>query len=345
MHKYSPLVVCLLASFAFAGNPNVTAPINNSTVQSPVHFAATAGSTTCSQGVASMGIYVTTGNKTFVENGTTLDTNLTLADGTYTSTIEQWDKCGGASKTHVTYSVSGGGGSGSGTTLSNIQASGGWSGFGELPPDYAICSSCGSGITWSMKQGITSPSLSGKAAKYTIGGTKPYADVLWNNHLIGPFSSQGLPDPGNKLIATLSKFTYDIYFYGDDLSLSENIEFDLGQFFNDHGYLFGLQCQIVNGKVWGLWNPNANHWEDTTIPCNPPSKTWNHAIFEFERTSTNELLYKTVTLNGVTTNINVTYPRYSTPGWDGLVVNFQLDGNYKQAPYSVYVDKLNVTYQ
>jgi hypothetical protein len=31
-------------------------------------------------------------------------------------------------------------------------------------------------------------------------------------------------------------------------------------------------------------------------------------------------------------------------GWYGIVVNFQLDGNYKQSPYTVYLDKLSVTY-
>jgi hypothetical protein len=324
-----------MGTFAFAGNPNVTAPVNGSTVSSPVHFAATAGSTSCKEGIASMGIYVTSGQKTFVENGSTLDTNLNLSDGNYDSTIEQWDNCGGANTTHVSYTVSGSG-NGGGKTLSSIQNSGGWEGWGELPPNYNICSSCGSGVTWNMKQGISSPSMSGHAAEYTIGGKEAYSDVLWNNHLIGPNSSQGMPDPDETIVPPLHNFTYDVYFYGDNLSLAENLEFDLGQWFDNYGYLFGMQCQIVNGSVWGLWNPDKNHWEATSIPCKPGSNTWNHLTMKFQRTSSD---------NGVTTNINITYPRYYTPGWYGLVVNFQLDGNYKQAPYSVYVDNLNITYE
>jgi hypothetical protein len=31
-------------------------------------------------------------------------------------------------------------------------------------------------------------------------------------------------------------------------------------------------------------------------------------------------------------------------GWRGIVVNFQLDGNYKHSAYSVYLDKFNFTY-
>jgi len=34
-------------------------------------------------------------------------------------------------------------------------------------------------------------SMSGDAAEFNVGGWTPYSDALWNNHLIGPGSSQG----------------------------------------------------------------------------------------------------------------------------------------------------------
>ena len=95
----------LLISSAFAG-VTVTAPTKGATVQSPVHYAATAGSTSCSKGVASMGIYTAPGVLTYVTNGTSLSTDLTLSPGTYNTTVEQWDYCGGASSTAVTITVS-----------------------------------------------------------------------------------------------------------------------------------------------------------------------------------------------------------------------------------------------
>ncbi|HUA16566.1 MAG TPA: hypothetical protein VMG31_14820 [Verrucomicrobiae bacterium] len=418
--------VVLPASLAFAG-PNITAPKNGATVPKVVHFSATAGSTSCSNGVASMGVYSSPGVLAYVSNGTTLDTDLTYSTGTYDSTVEQWDNCGGASTTHVSitvteksgvyvtspssgstvgssvhfaatatstcskgvaamgiytapyqkaYVVSGDsldtsltlspgkynttieewdkcGGAATaassitvtgGKTFSEVQANKGWIGYGELPPKYAICTSCGSGVTWSLGHGVTSPALSGNAAKFSIGGKTPYADVLWVNHLIGDGSTEGLPDSSHTLIPTLHNFTYDVYFYGTNLSLSENIELDLGQFFNNQAYLFGLQCQIVNGQVWGVWNNVSNKWVRTSVPCKPKSNSWNHVVLDFERTSGDQLLYKSVTLNGVTTNLNIEYPPISAPGWWGVVVNFQLDGNYKQSPYSVYVDKMNIGY-
>src|SRR5437588_4932299 len=122
----------------------VTSPANKSTVTSPVHFAATA-TTTCSKGVASMGIYTAPNQKAYTVSGASLSTDLTLSAGTYNTTVEEWDNCGGASTTPVTITVSGG--STKGSTFSSLQNSKGWTGYGELPPIYDICSSCGSGVT------------------------------------------------------------------------------------------------------------------------------------------------------------------------------------------------------
>lgn len=82
----------------------VTSPLNNSTVVSPVTFVASAGSSTCAKGVASMGIYVNN-VKNYVVNGASLNTSLSLANGTQHITVEEWDKCGGAATTHLTLNV------------------------------------------------------------------------------------------------------------------------------------------------------------------------------------------------------------------------------------------------
>jgi major membrane immunogen (membrane-anchored lipoprotein) len=318
----------------------VTSPANNSNVTSPVHYAATA-TTTCSKGVASMGIYTAPYQKAYTVDGASLSTDLTLSPGTYNTTVEEWDKCGGASSTPVTITVTGGT---TGKTFTSLQASKGWAGYGELPPKYDICSVC-SGVTWSMTQNISSPSMDSKATKFFIGGTTPYADVLWNNHLIGDGSSQGLPDTNHKLVPTLHNFTYDAYFYGTNLSLAENIEFDIAQFVDDKGFMFGTQCQLQeNGSIWSVWDPLHGKWVATSAPCKPTSNTWNHVTIKVQRTSSDQLLYQSITLNGVTTTLNKTYSPFSAPGWWGVVVNFQLDGNYNQSDYSVYLDKFNFTY-
>ena len=73
----------------------VTKPTNNSTVTSPVQFVASATTTTCTKGVASMGIYVN--NKlTYVVDSTSMNYSLALSAGSQQTTVEEWDYCGGA---------------------------------------------------------------------------------------------------------------------------------------------------------------------------------------------------------------------------------------------------------
>ncbi len=84
----------------------VTAPAPNSTVASPVSYAATATST-CAQGVSSMGLYVN--NKLiYTQKGAALSTSINLAAGAEHTVVEEWDHCGGAAYTTVNLTVSSG---------------------------------------------------------------------------------------------------------------------------------------------------------------------------------------------------------------------------------------------
>ncbi len=320
----------------------ITSPAANSTVSGNTNFVATA-TTSCSSGVATMGIYPSPSNLAYVGNGASLNTSLPLSSGTYNAVVVEWDKCGGSSAAPVTFTVSG-----SGKVLSNLQNSGGWQGYAQQPPSYGDCTTCtpsGPETTWAMYQGITNPSLSGKTAQYNIGGTEAYTDVLWNNHLIGDGSSQGLPDTGHTLVPTLTTFTYDVYFYGSNLAAAQALEFDVNQFFNNMGFTWGHECRVAGGNEWDIWD-NANaKWVPTGVACNPLENQWNHLTLKVQRTSSNQLLYQSITLNGNTATLNKTSGNFSAPGWWGITVNYQMDGNYKQTPYDVYVDQLNFTYQ
>jgi len=83
----------------------VTAPVPNSTVSSPVTYAASATSPTCSSGVAAMGIYVNN-VLTYVTYATTLNTQIALGQGPQHTVVEEWDNCGGAAFTTVDLNVS-----------------------------------------------------------------------------------------------------------------------------------------------------------------------------------------------------------------------------------------------
>jgi hypothetical protein len=285
-----------------------------------------------------MGVYVNNQLK-FVSGGASLNTKLSLSPGTYNTVVEEWDHCGGATFTPVKITVGGG------NVLSNLQASRGWIGYGEFPPAYNICTSCGSGVTYSMSQGIKSPSMTGNSTQFNIGGTAPYSDVLWTNPLIGQNSSQGLADSGHTLLPNLHNFTYDVYFYGNNLGASQVLEFDISEYFEGKSFIWGHQCRIAGGNEWDIWDNISQKWVPTGVACNPVNNSWNHVTLQVQRTWDNWLLFQSITLNGVTSTINQYYQPASAPsGWYGITVNFQQDGNHQQSPYTVWLDKFNFMY-
>jgi major membrane immunogen (membrane-anchored lipoprotein) len=324
----------------------VTSPKAGGNVGSPVNFTASA-TTTCSKGVATMGIYTAPNQLAYVGNGASLNTNLTLSSGTYSATVTEWDNCGGASSTPVTVTVSGGGGTSGGNSFTDVQHASGWGKYGQDAPTYVDCSpSPCDGVTFSMAQNVKSPSMSGEATEFNLSGTTDFGDALFNNHLIGSQSSQGMPDTNHTEVNTYHNFTYDVYFYGTDLGAAQALEFDINQFFDSMGFIFGHECRIAGGNEWDVWDNATSHWVPTGIPCYPNDNSWNHLTIQVERTSSNELTYQSITLNGVTNTLNWTYNHGSAPSsWWGVTVNYQMDGNDKQTPYSVYLDQLTFTYE
>ncbi len=345
--KLGKLLVCLcaLALPAFAG-VTVNSPSNGASVGSPVHFVASASSPACSKGVSAIGVYTAPGVLAKVVNGTSLDAYISMNSGTQYPVVQEWDNCGWSAKVQLTVNVGGGttsnNSSGGGKTFYNLQHSGGWTGYALLPPNFPICSTCtstGSNVSWWWDPGVSSPSMDGISTRaYYAGGTTQWADILWNNHLIGDFSSQGLPDFSKTLVPSPYNFTYDVYFWIGNTSDSQGLEFDINQFVGGKSYIWGHECRIDGGHEWDTWNNGGGYWVPSGIPCNPKSNAWNHLTIQVQRTSDGHLLFKSITLNGYTATLN----RYDTPtntSWYGVTVNYQMDSDYYKTPYSVYLDK------
>jgi hypothetical protein len=233
-----------------------------------------------------------------------------------------------------------------GNSFSHLQSSGGWSQFGQTGPNYVDCSpSPCDGISFSMTQNVSSPSMSGHASEFNVGGSAPFSDGLWNNHLIGPSSSQGLPDDNQSIVPGLHDFTYDVYFYGDNFGPSQALEFDINQFFSGMGFIWGHECRIASGSEWDVWDNQNGYWKHTGIACHPNPNAWNHLTLKVQRTTDNHLVYQSITLNGVSNNLNWTFGHGSAPGWYGLTINYQMDGDSRQDSYNVYLDDLTFSYQ
>src|SRR5262245_4481214 len=89
------LLIATWAGSAFAG-VTISAPTYGANVSSPVQFVASA-STSCSKGVAAMGIYPAPYDLKYKVTGAKINTSLSLNAGTYDVVVQEWDNCGGNS--------------------------------------------------------------------------------------------------------------------------------------------------------------------------------------------------------------------------------------------------------
>jgi hypothetical protein len=228
----------------------------------------------------------------------------------------------------------------------NLQTQKGWQSYALLAPSWGICSSCSptsSAVNWYRTVPISSPSVSGKSAKHHIGGTHSFADILWNNHIIGDFSSQGISDSNHTLVPKLHNFVYDVYFYAKNVQYSQALEFDINQWLAPKGYIWGHECRIAGGHEWDTYDNVHKKWVPTGVPCYPKNNAWNHLVIQVQRTSGGNLLFKSITLNGKTATLNINRAPGST-SWHGVTINYQQDGNRYMDDYAIWLDKVNFSY-
>ena len=283
------------------------------------------------------------------QSGSKLDTQVSLTSGTHNNVVVQyWDHCGSAGKTRFSLTVGAATDTGSSTstgkTFYNVEEFNGWLKYGELAPLYDICTNCSPKVTWEMKQGVPLSGGIASAAQFSLGGDVPYSDALFVNHLIGDGTTQNLPDSNATILKSISHITYSVDFYSDHLELAHALEFDLGLNHSGRAHMFGTECRMEGNKVWAIWDNPGHKWVDTSVPCQALDGKWNHLVLEFTHTSDNHLIYDSITLNGKKSALNWTN-NSTVSSWHGLVVNFQLDGNKTQADFSVYLNKLNITYR
>jgi hypothetical protein len=194
-----------------------------------------------------------------------------------------------------------------------------------------------------MQQGATTPSLSGNATQFNVGGATVYSDVLWNNHLVGNFAPPGMEDPSQTIVPAVHNFTYEVSFFVPAIWKSQALEFDINQFVNGKSFIWGHECRIAGGNEWDIWDDQAQTWKPTGIPCNPVNNAWNSLVIQVQRTADDQLLFQSITLNGQTATLNY-QESPTTTNWYGITINYQQDGDALQEPYSVWLDWMNFSY-
>lgn len=219
----------------------VSNPTDGSTVTSPANIVADASP---KNPIFFMRVYVDQLAVYYTFNKS-VNTQIFIAPGKHTLEVMAEDNQGHISATILNVTVS----SQSQTTISSIQDMPGWQSCGALfPPGSGragqICAA-GYGTPQStLTQNLSSPSMDGKSAQFSMGGpwsncTSPpaYCNMLYFNPVAG----------GNNV----SHFTYDLYFYIDNPDAPQALEFDINHLEGTDGC--GDQSATSTGRRSGTY--------------------------------------------------------------------------------------------
>jgi hypothetical protein len=177
---------------------------------------------------------------------------------------------------------------------------------------------------------VAVPSLSGSSAMFTLAGPTGYSNALWWYSLGG-----GVP---------LNHLTYEMDFFIDDASLPEALEFDVNQSYAGVRYTWGTECNYRDTGKWDVWDPNREAWVTTQVPCpQVTSKQWHHLKWEFDRIN-GQVHYISVTVDNTTTPVDIYLdPQLNWTRGEDIDVAFQMDGDFHQDPYTVWLDNVTLT--
>jgi len=170
-------------------------------------------------------------------------------------------------------------------------------------------------------------------AHFTIGGPTSYSNELYTKYFAGG--------------SNVSHFIYDLYIMVDDSTRPQALEFDVNQTFGNNRWVFGTECNFRGSGQpigeWDVWD-GINGWQPQNIPCDPaqfPPNQWVHLVWQFERVG-NQVHYISVTIGNHTFALDKFYN--FQPDWFGqdIDVAFQMDGNFAQQPFNVWLDQVTL---
>jgi hypothetical protein len=131
-------------------------------------------------------------------------------------------------------------------------------------------------------------------------------------------------------------------------SVIQGIEFTMNKWLQPNRYEFAWQWQNVGDGApqWRYWDPHqpgSNRW----VPLTPPitqclqGEQWHALILEGELID-GQVHYSKFTIDGEGHDMGITIPPIAEPGEpDRLAIAIQLDGNFAESPYDVYIDQVS----
>ena len=305
---------------ALCGFPlSISSPSNGASVNSPVPIMATA---TPPDPIYTVRLYVD-GFAVLYTPKTNINQLIWMPNGQHTVEIVAEDTAGYIATTSMQVNVTG-----QQPGAMNVQNSPQWVSCSAVLASGATCAA-GLGVaSSSLSLDQSSPSLDGSAAQFSLAGQQPYSNELYWTPIGG----------GN----SVSHFSYDLWFYVNNGDAPQSLEFDVNQAFGGTRWTWGTQCDFDQTHEWDIWDPLNEVWRPTSVPCNHfPSNTWVHLIWTLERVG-NQVHYISVNVADQDYTVDTYYT--AQPNWyqEEIDIAFQMDGNYEQQPYSVWLDEVNL---
>lgn len=241
---------------------------------------------------------------------------------------------GGASATQTAPSASSSGGSSpapsAATVIDNLE---------DQP--WLTCGSCGNAggggpiANYSATPGIVSPSEDGSSTQFAIAASVPFT----NGYFYQIHDSVG----GQLALLT---YEFDLFIPAGFEDAPQAIEFECQEHLGGWIYNFAWQANYAGG-TWRAYNYVTKIWEDSGISLQRFTPgTWHHVMAEFHNdATTHSAFHDALTVDGVRTPVTIRHDAFQQSGNDQFSNALQLDSNNIPSPYSVFVDKMKITFK
>ena len=242
--------------------------------------------------------------------------------------------CGGgaSSQTAPPAAASGGGSSPqAGTTvIDNIQQN-----------NWLTCGACGNDggtgpiANYSATTGISSPSEDGMSTQFAIAAAVPFTNGYFYQ----------IHNAGSQQFALLT-YEFDLFVPSGSENAPQAIEFQCQQQLN--GWIYNFAWQADYGRnIWRIFNYGTQQWEASGLSLQRFSPgAWHHVMAEYHNdAASHSVFHDALTVDGVRTPVNIRHDAFFANDNDKFTNAFQLDSNNIPSPYSVYVDKMRITYK
>ena len=224
---------------------------------------------------------------------------------------------------------------------------------GSTPPSGAIvidniednpwltCGACGNAggtgpvANYSATTGMVSPSEDGSSTQFAIAASVPFTNAYFFQ----------IHNPIHAQIGFLS-YEFDLFIPNGFEAAPQAIEFECQQKLNGSIYNFSWQANYP-ANTWRIFNYVTQRWDDTGIGFTHFSPgSWHHIVAEFHSdVSTNSVWHDALSIDGVRIPVNIRHDAVIAAGNDQFSNAVQLDSNILPAAYSIFVDRMKITYK